>query len=277
MHATLEELYMDNRPIGVFDSGVGGLTVVKQLISQLPNENIIYFGDTARVPYGTKSNTTVVKYSFQNIKFLLTHNIKAIVVACNTASAVALDVVKKEFDLPILGVVEPGSEAAAKNTKNKRIGIIGTQATISSGAYERAIKKLDEKVVTFGTACSLLVPLVEEGWLDNEIAYKIVVEYLKIFENKNIDTLILGCTHYPLLIDTIGSVMGKEVELINPAFETAKAIRRILENNNMLRNDNHATDHKFFLSDIGTKFEKIANNCLNQEIQYIEKIDIEQY
>jgi len=268
---------MDNRAVGVFDSGVGGLTVVKELMAHLPNESLIYFGDTARVPYGTKSAATVIKYSLQTIRFLLTQNIKAIVAACNTASAIALDIIKKEFDIPIVGVVNPGAKAAVICTKNKRIGIIGTQATISSKAYEKAIKTLDKDILTFGMACSLFVPLVEEGWVDNEIALKVAEEYLKEFDNKDIDTLILGCTHYPLLLKTISQVMKKRISLINPAYETAIKLKEVLKSNNILREEETLPEYKYFLSDVGTKFEKIANKCLKKKIEYIEKADIEQY
>lgn len=268
---------MDNRPIGVFDSGVGGLTVVKEIINQLPNENIIYFGDTARVPYGTKSPETVTKYSFQNVRFLLTHDVKTIVIACNTASAVSLNSVKKEFELPILGVVRPGAEAASKVTKNEKVGIIGTRATVLSKAYEKAIKALDNDILVTQAACPLFVSLVEEGWLENEVTYKTAEEYLKIMKNKEIDTLILGCTHFPLLMKTIRKVMGKGVNLVNPALETAKQLKDILKSKDMLRDEALEPEYKYFLSDIETKFEKIANNCLEKKIRDIEKVDIEQY
>lgn len=267
---------MDSRPIGVFDSGVGGLTVVKEIIDILPNENIVYFGDTARVPYGTKSPDTVTKYSMQNIKFLLTHNIKAIVVACNTASAVSLDFIKDKFDIPIIGVVEPGAKAAAVSTKNKEIGIIGTQGTISSKAYENQVKKLDSTISTYGVACSLFVPLVEEGWFDNEITYKTAEVYLKELKSRKIDTLILGCTHYPLIIEVVRNVMGSEVILINPAHETAKTLYNVLDEKGLSKTEGIG-EYQFFLSDIGTKFEGIANNCLNKKIENIQKVDIERY
>lgn len=268
---------MDNRAIGVFDSGVGGLTVVKEIISQLPNEDIVYFGDTARVPYGTKSPDIVTKYSVQNIRFLLTKNVKAIVVACNTASALALNTVKNQFDIPIIGVVEPGAETAVANTKSKRIGVIGTPATISSKAYGNVIRSLDKEAITFEVACPLFVPLVEEGWLDNEITYKIIEEYLKTFKDKSIDALILGCTHYPLLIKTIGEVIGKDIKLINPAFETAMKLKGILKQYDILKEKPTEAEYKYFLSDIGAKFENIASYCLKKKIDYIEKVDIEQF
>lgn len=268
---------MDDRPIGVFDSGVGGLTVVREIMNQLPNENIVYFGDTARVPYGTKSPETVTKYTYQIIRFLLTKNVKAIVAACNTVSAVSLDKVKKEFELPMIGVVHPGTAAAVKKTENKRVGVIGTGATVNSKAYDKSIGEINKEIITYGLACSLFVPLVEEGWLDNEIAYKTAEEYLKEMKNKQIDTLILGCTHYPLLTKIIGAVMGDDVTLINPAFETAKETKEMLRKNDMLREDSLKPEYKYYLSDTGTKFEKIANYCLKEKVNYIEKVEIEQY
>lgn len=267
---------MNNRPIGVFDSGVGGLTVVKEIMDKLPNEDIVYFGDTARVPYGTKSSVTVTKYAVQDINFLLSHNIKAIVVACNTASAMSLDIIKREFDIPIIGVVNPGAVAAVKATKNKRIGIIGTLGTITSRAYESAVKGIDKDIETFGTACSLFVPLVEEGWLNNDVTYKTAEIYLKELRDKDIDTLILGCTHYPLLIDVVAGIMGDKVRLINPASETANELYKVLYENDLFK-ENLPPSYKYFLSDVGTKFESIANNCLSKKIDFIEKIDIEKY
>ncbi len=267
---------MDNRPIGVFDSGVGGLTVVKEIMKVLPNEDIIYFGDTARVPYGTKSPETVTKYAIQDIKFLLTYDIKAIVIACNTASATSLETVKQEFGIPIIGVVNPGAKSAVKNTKNKRIGIIGTQGTISSCAYQSAVKSLDNDIQIFGTACSLFVPLVEEGWLNNEVVKKTAQTYLKEMKDKDIDTLILGCTHYPLLIDVIADTMGDKVTLINPALETANELYQVLSYNDLIK-CGEVPSYKYFLSDISTKFETIANNCLNKKVGFIEKVDIEKY
>lgn len=268
---------MDNRPIGVFDSGVGGLTVVKEIMKQLPSESIVYFGDTARVPYGTKSAATVTKYSMQDIRFLLTHDIKAIVIACNTASALSLDAVKNEFDIPIIGVVRPGAISAVAGTVNKKVGIIGTQATISSKAYEKCIKSMDNEIETFNMACSLFVPLVEEGWFDNEIAYKIAQEYLGTLKDKDIDTLILGCTHYPLLMKIIGKIIGEKVKLINPAFETAKQLKEMLSEKGMLRDQSREPEYNYYLSDVGTKFSKIANYCLGKRTDNIEKVDIERF
>ncbi|WP_058485871.1 glutamate racemase [Defluviitalea phaphyphila] len=267
---------MDERAIGVFDSGVGGLTVVKEIIEQLPNEEIIYFGDTARVPYGSKSKETVTKYSKQIIRFLLTKNIKAIIIACNTASSNSLEEVKKTFDIPIIGVVEPGAVMAYKSTKNNRIGIIGTEATIRSNSYPNAIKKYNKDIETFSLACPLFVPLAEEGWTNNDVAYLVAKKYLEPFKEKDIDTLVLGCTHYPLLKDVIQEIVGDKVSLINPAKEAAKKLKELLILKNQLRvKDN--PKHRFYVSDDTTKFEQIASIALKKFIPSAQKIDIEKY
>ena len=215
----------NNAPIGVFDSGVGGLTVVREIMRNLPEEKIVYFGDTARVPYGSKSAETVTRYSRQIVRFLQTQNVKAIVIACNTASAFALETIEKEIDLPILGVVKPGAEMALKTTKNKRIGVIATEGTIHSGLYQRLISQEDPEVSVYGQPCPLFVPLVEEGWTKDPVTEVVARRYLKELLEKDIDTLIMGCTHYPLLRSTLARLMGEEVTLINPAYETAGSLR----------------------------------------------------
>lgn len=268
---------MDNRSIGVFDSGVGGLTVVKEIKKILPNESITYFGDTARVPYGTKSYETVKKYSFQNIRFLLEKNVKAIVIACNTATAISLDLVQKEFDVPIIGVIKSGVKASVSSTKNNKIGIIGTKATVNSGAYQREMKNYSNNISTYGIPCSLLVGVVEEGWFDNEIAYNVVKRYLKEFDGRNIDTLVLGCTHFPLLSKVIGNILGGSVTLINPAFETAKELKSVLEDNNLLNYDNKNVEHKYFLSDISSNFKNIACEFLGERELDLLNVDIEKF
>lgn len=268
---------MDNRPIGVFDSGVGGLTVVKEIMKQLPEESIVYFGDTARVPYGTRSKDTVIKFTFQCIRFLSTKGIKAIVVACNTASAVSLSAVKDAFNIPILGVIEGGALEAVRATRNKRVGIIGTEATINSGAYEQAIKALDDSIEIFGRPCPLFVPLVEEGLQDHPIAYLAAREYLSFFNDKNIDTLLMGCTHYPLLADTIRTVMGPDVTLIDPAVETAAMLKRMLEDMNALNGSGQPPQYQYFASDDGEKFKKIGSSFLKRSIYCANKVDIERY
>ena len=215
-------------PIGVFDSGLGGLTVVKELIHHLPNERIVYFGDTARVPYGTKSGETIIRYSREIVRALLKHKVKMVVVACNTASSLALDVLKKEFDLPILGVIEPGAKKAMEVTRNKRVGIIATSSTVKSGKYAKKIVQLDKDIVVTSQSCPLFVPLVEEGWFDHAVTYQVAQQYLEDMKKKKIDTLILGCTHYPLLKGVLHNVMGPKVQLVDSAQEVALQVKELL-------------------------------------------------
>lgn len=219
----------NNAPVGVFDSGVGGLTVAREITRQLPNESIVYFGDTARVPYGSKSKDTIIRYSRQIVRFLQTKGVKAIVVACNTASAFALDTIEAELDIPVIGVVKPGAKSAIENTKNKRIGIIGTEGTIKSALYTEYIHGIDPEMTVIGKACPLFCPLVEEGMLHDSVTDEITRRYLDELKEQNIDSLILGCTHYPLLRSTIGKVMGERVNLVNPAYETAISLGGLLE------------------------------------------------
>ena len=214
-----------NAPVGVFDSGVGGLTVAREIMRHLPNENIVYFGDTARVPYGSKSKDNIIRYSRQIVNFLKTQGVKAIVIACNTASALALDVVSAENDIPIIGVIEPGARAALGMTQSKKIGVIGTEATIRSQMYDKIIKSVDEEAEVIGKACPLFVPLVEEGWIYDSVTVEVAERYLSELKGYGIDTLVLGCTHYPLLRSTIGEVMGEQVTLVNPAYETARELK----------------------------------------------------
>lgn len=266
---------MDNRPIGVFDSGIGGLTVLKEIMEQLPGEDIIYFGDTARIPYGTRSRETVIKYSFQCIKFLLSQNIKAIVVACNTASAIALDEALKAFDVPIIGVIEPGAKAAVLNSRNNKIGIIGTSGTINSEAYQTRIRSLNRSSEVIGIACPLFVPIVEEGWADTDVARITAEKYLIELKEHSIDTMVLGCTHYPILRYTLNKVMGEEVILVNPAFETAKVVKNILKDNSLLTDKIEKPNYSFYVSDDPEKFRRIGGNILGKEIATIDKVDIE--
>lgn len=268
---------MDDRPIGVFDSGLGGLTVLKELMAQLPNENIVYFGDTARLPYGTRSREAIIKYSIQCFRFLLSKNIKAVVIACGTASSMALQAVKETFDIPVIGVIEPGAEAAVRITRNNKIGIIGTQATIASGAYPRIINQLNPGIETLSVACRLFVPIVEEGWSDTEIAYLTAEEYLKDLKLWGADTIILGCTHYPLLINTISKIMGPEVTLVNPGADTARQVKEMLAHRDMLREDEDAGRYLYYLSDFSQRFKQIGSSFLNKDIEYPEKVDIENY
>jgi len=267
---------MDNRPIGIFDSGVGGLTVVKEVIEELPNEKIIYFGDTARVPYGSKSKDTVTKFSKQIIRYLLTKNVKAIIIACNTASSNSLEEVQKEFDIPIIGVVEPGVSMACKATKSNKVGIIGTESTIRSSAYNKMIKEQNENISVIGKACPLFVPLVEEGWFEEDVTLQIVTKYLNIFKKQTIDTLVLGCTHYPLIANVIQKAIGNEVTLVNPAKECSKALKRIL-NDMEMNSENQKDENEFYVSDRVESFERLAKMILEKPLMAIEQINIEEY
>ena len=219
---------MDNRPIGVFDSGMGGLTVMREIMRQIPNEKVIYFGDTARVPYGSKSKETVTRFSRQIVRFLQSKQVKAIVVACNTASAYALDDLEKEIDIPIIGVVKPGAKVAAEATRNGQVGVIATEGTISSNIYTTYIRQLRPEVQVTGKACPLFVPLVEEGLWQDPVTDEIAKRYLSSLIDTGIDTLILGCTHYPLIRSTVAKVMGDHVTLVNPAYETARELKELL-------------------------------------------------
>ena len=216
-------------PVGVFDSGVGGLTVAREIMRQLPNENLVYFGDTARVPYGSKSKNNIIRFSRQIIRFLQTKNVKAIVIACNTASALALETVEKEIDIPIIGVIVPGARAAVQETKNGMIGVAGTEATIRSETYTKVIKSMNPDAVVIGKPCPLFVPLVEEGFAKHKITEEVIDIYLSDMKKTDIDTMILGCTHYPLLRSRIIEYFGEKVHIVNPAYETAMDLKSILE------------------------------------------------
>ncbi len=261
-------------PIGVFDSGIGGLTVVRELMRQLPNESIIYFGDTARVPYGPKSPETVLRYSREITSFLLDQGVKAIVVACNTATAHALPALKSEFDLPIVGVIEPGSRAAAKTTKTNRVGVIGTQGTIRSRAYERAIEAELPHAEIIALACPLFVPLAEEGWLDTEATRLIAHEYLVPMANAHVDTLVLGCTHYPLLKGVIGNVVGREVRLIDSAEETAAETAAVLRECGITHAATDSARYRFIASDAPEQFLRVGQRFLGASIDRVETVTL---
>ena len=266
-----------NAPIGVFDSGVGGLTVVRELVRQLPNENVIYFGDTARVPYGSKSKETVLKFSRQIVRFLMTKNVKAIVVACNTASALALEDMRDELSVPVIGVVRPGAKMAAEVTNTKSVGVIATDATIKSHIYNDYIRQLDPSVTVVGKAYPLFVPLVEEGLLEDRITDDMVDRYLSELKQYNVDALVLGCTHYPLLINPIKRYMGDEVTLVNPAYETAKDLKKLLEANSLLNTDSKKATYDFYVSDGVDKFKVFADKVLPINVKDVKVVDIESY
>lgn len=266
---------MDKRPIGVFDSGIGGLTVMKEIVEQLPGEDIVYFGDTARIPYGSRSKETVIKYVMQSIKFLMTKDIKAIVVGCNTASALALEEAKAAFDIPIIGVIEPGSRAAASSSQNKTIGVIGTEGTINSDAYQANIRRLLPTAEIIGVPCPLFVPIVEEGWENSDVADVAAQKYLLELKEHSIDTLVLGCTHYPALRYTISKIMGEGVKLINPAYETAKLTKDILKEKALLNDKIEGGSYKYYVSDAPDKFKRIGGNIVRRQIEEVEKVTIE--
>ncbi len=251
--------------IGVFDSGIGGLTVLKELLNRLPGESFVYFGDTARVPYGTKSTETVLKFSRENVTFLLDHSVKFIVVACNTASAGAVPRLQKEFRVPILGVIEPGARAAVEMSRTSRIGVIGTAGTIRSGAYQQRITALDPDAEVISKACPFFVPLVEEGWVDGPVTQMVADSYLADFKERGIDVLVLGCTHYPLLRGVISKAVGEKVVLVDSAVETAKDVERALDEQR-LRNGDGERDFTVYLSDIAPDFKQVAERILGRKI-----------
>lgn len=263
-------------PIGVFDSGVGGLTVAREIMRQMPNENIVYFGDTARVPYGSKSKDTIIKFSRQIVEFLKTKHVKAIVVACNTASAMAVETIQGELDIPVVGVVKPGAKTAVEATKNQRIGVIATEGTVNTGIYTDYIRQINPQIQVFTKACPLFVPLVEENWLYDSVTVEIAERYLSELKGYNVDTLVLGCTHYPLLRHTLQKVVGDGVTLVNPAYETAITLKHLLEEKQMNRLKGEV-EHKFYVSDGAEKFRNFANSILPYEVMETKDIDIEQY
>ena len=267
----------NQRPIGIFDSGIGGLTVVKRLASTLPNENIIYFGDTARVPYGSKSNSTVVEYSIQNTKFLLSKNVKAVIVACNTASSIAIHELKNHFDIPIIGMIEPGAKMALQKTKNRKIGVIGTRATTGNLAYSVEIKRIYDTANVVEKPCPLFVPLAEEGWIDHKATHEIAEEYLKDLRENEIDTLVLGCTHYPILTNIIQKVIGQNVSLIDSGVASAELIKEELQKLSLLTNSTENGWQEFHVSDIQVKFKEVAELFLGKEIEHVHKVDLEKF
>lgn len=273
-------LLKKDAPIGVFDSGVGGLTVVREIMRQIPNEKIIYFGDTARVPYGSKSQATVTRFSEQIVRFLKTFDVKTIVVACNTASAYALDALEQDLDIPIIGVVKPGAKVAAEVTKNGKIGVIATEATIGSQIYTKYIQNLNKDVTIYGKACPLFVPLVEEGLLQDPVTDEIARRYLTELIDIDIDTLILGCTHYPLIRSTLGRIVGERVTLVNPAYETALELKALLAKYDMLNDETPglgSNRYQFYVSDKADKFVRFANSIIKYGILSAKTINIEDY
>lgn len=266
-----------NYPIGVFDSGLGGLTVAKELFGRLPAEDVVYFGDVGRYPYGPRSKEIIIQFSRQDVNFLLEQRVKLIIAACNTASATALETLREEYDTEILGVIEPGAKSAVTATRNGVVGVIGTKGTIASNSYAKAIERLDSKVKVFSMACPLFVPLVEEGYLDRQATSMIAEDYLSPFRSNGIDTLVLGCTHYPLLKPVISRVLGDKVTLIDSATETAREVQQHLERTGCLKKSGSAGSHKFYVSDIPDQFAQTARHFLGEEVKNVIRIDITKY
>lgn len=261
---------MNGSSIGIFDSGIGGLTVMQQLIKALPREDMVYFGDTARLPYGGKSPDTIIRYSCENTTFLLEKNIKMLVVACSTASAHALEVLRDNFSLPIIGAVDPGAKKGVEASKNGRIGVLGTKGTIGSQAYQKAILELDPHAKVFPVACPLFVPLVEEQYVDHPATRLIVKEYLKTLE-KDIDTLILGCTHYPLLKKLIADEMGGGVTIIDSAVSCAEQVAALLEQKDLCKTSGDGKHH-YYVSDDPKKFQQSGRHFLGMPIDHVELV-----
>ncbi len=268
----------ENLKIGVFDSGIGGLTVLAELKKKLPEEEFVYLGDTARVPYGTRSPETVIRYARSCTNFLINKGIKLLIIACNTASSYALDTIKGEIQIPVIGVVEPGAKAVIKKTKNKRVGIIGTEGTINSQSYEKVIKNIAKDINIFTMACPLFVPLVEEGWTEGEIPSMVARKYLTPIIEEGIDTLLLGCTHYPLLKRTIQVTFSEVyIEIVDSAEETAREVVNLLQSCKLMRKDIKIIEEKrikYFVTDAPEKFKKIGNRFLKENIEHVEWIDI---
>ena len=275
----IQDVSNSNRtaPVGVFDSGVGGLTVAREIMRQLPRENMVYFGDTARVPYGSKSRNNIIRYSRQIIRFLQTKEVKAIVIACNTASALALDTVKEETDIPIIGVIEPGARAAVQATENGMIGVAGTEATIQSETYTNVIRKMRPDAAVIGKPCPLFVPLVEEGFAKHRITEEVIDIYLSEMRQTDIDTMILGCTHYPLLRSRIMAYFGEKVHIVNPAYETAVDLKKILDESGMANLSDAAAAYEFYVSDAAEKLTRLANTILPYDVAATKVVNIEEY
>ncbi len=267
----------DPRPIGVFDSGIGGLTAVREIFRQLPNESVVYFGDTARLPYGNKSKETVTRFSVEIASFLVRQNVKCIVVACNTASSHALDALRMRWELPVIGVIEPAAKAAVAQSPHGLIGVVGTLATVGSGAYLEAIHKLVPGASVLSRACPLFVPLVEEGWLDHHVTHLVAEEYLAELRAANLESLILGCTHYPLLAPLLHELMGPAVKLVDSGAEAARATAQLLAERGQLAADpgSRGVQHHFFLSDEPRRrsFARVAQTFLGRPLPHVTVVD----
>jgi glutamate racemase len=271
-----------DKPIGIFDSGVGGLTVAREVFSLLPYEDVVYFGDVGRYPYGGRSPEIITRFAMQDVSLLLEHDVKYVICACNTVSAVALDDLKGSYSIPMIGVIHPGAAAAVAATKNGRIGVIGTNATISSNAYAHSIHNLNADLKVYSLACPLFVPLAEEGYVEKEATYLIARDYLQTMLDVGIDTLILGCTHYPLLKHVIADVMGGNITLIDSGEETARVAYRAITDSGLLHSrasqqPSQTGEHKYFVSDVPEKFSQVATRFLGRIVDRITRVDISTY
>jgi glutamate racemase len=263
-----------NAPIGIFDSGVGGLTVFRALSRRLPNESLIYLGDTARIPYGTRSVETVQRYAFEDAAFIGSKNVKLIVIACNTASALAADDLQSRSSVPVIGVIKPGARRAAASTRNGRIGVIATEATVSSGAYERGIRELKPAVEVFSNACPLFVPLAEEGWLSHSVTRQVAEEYLAELRSMQVDTLVLGCTHYPILRPVIEQVMGDFVTYVDSGEAVSDEVASLLEANGMARETRDGRTEEFYVTDSAARFRRVAELFLGRAVDSVSTISL---
>lgn len=267
---------MDARPIGVFDSGLGGLTVVKEIIKLLPFENIIYLGDTARVPYGSRSKEVIIDFSLQDANFLVKKNVKCIVIACNTSSSVASDILKRRFKIPVFESISGASKKAAKVSKNLKVGVIGTWATISKHAYRKRILKANSKIKVYEKACPLFVSFIEEGEIRGKLLAELTKKYLKEIRKNRIDTLVLGCTHYPIIAREIGKALGSKTKLVNSGKEEAISLYNFLQKNKMLNQRNTLGDKKYYVTDLNDRFIKVAEMFLGEKLRgKIKKIIID--
>lgn len=262
-------------PIGIFDSGVGGLTVYRAVAERLPRESLIYLGDTARIPYGTRSRDTIQRYALEDAGFILSKNVKAIVIACNTASSFASDLLRQRYSVPILGVIRAGSQRAAAATRNGRIGIIGTEATVASQSYERTLKAIRSDLEVFARACPLFVPLAEEGWIEHSVTRQVAEEYLSELREQGIDTLVLGCTHYPILRQVIQQVMGDDVTLIDSGEAVAEVVTEMLAKEELTCTGTTSRQEQFFVTDSAARFRRVAELFLGRPIDSLETVALE--
>ncbi len=264
-----------NSPIGVFDSGVGGLTVFRAIERRLPSESLIYLGDTARIPYGTRSVETVQRYALEDAAFVLSKRVKAIVIACNTASALGAEKLAESCDVPVLGVIRPGARRAVERTRSGYIGVIATEATVASRAYEREMVAIRDQLEIISRPCPLFVPLAEEGWIDHPVTRQVAEEYLKDLRSSRVDTLVLGCTHYPILRPMIEAVMGDEVNFIDSGEAVADDLALLLEANNLVRDGREPRTEEFYVTDSAARFRRVAELFLGRPLESVETVELE--